>query len=116
MAAEIDWSTAEVEGGLLSVGLTEAVSKEWRERFAAVLARLGREGSGWGAVVARKQGIRVDGVQAGSEEELRHLLESAALQAGADERSGEDAEVTKESAGPDARMREAFRSFAPTER
>jgi hypothetical protein len=115
MAAEIDWSTAEVSEGELSVGLSEDVSKQWRLRFTAVLARLAREGSPWGEILAHKQRIKVAGVQAGSEEELRHLLESAALQAGADEQAGEHTEH-EPADGPDEQMREAFRSFAPGER
>ena len=50
---------------------------------------------------------------AGAEQDLRHLLESAVLQANADLAAPE--ENGNERSGEDAEMTEAFRAFAPAE-
>ena len=104
--SEIDWSSAEVREGTLSVGLTEKPSKEWRERFTAVLDRLGGEG-----VEVKKERLVVSGVAAGAEGDLRHLLESAVLQANADvapdEPEGEGDGASEE----DREMTQVFRTF-----
>ena len=74
-----------------------------------------------------KKSVRVADVSEGSEERLRHFLESVVEQANADHQpdeterddSDEDADENEErddddrdDAGPDAEMSERFRSFA----
>ena len=104
----IDWASAEVSEGTLAVALTDKPSKEWRERVTAVAERLGRDG-----VEVKKERLVVPGVTPGSEAEVRHLLESAVLQADADlgeEDSDEGHGDTRSDA--DREMTEAFRAFA----
>jgi len=121
MAAEpirIDWSSAEVDGGRLTVGLSGEASKAWREQLASVVRQL-EHGDRWGAIEARKARLRVEGVTAGTEDELRFFLESAVLQANADlepedeEDGGEEAEDEDgdERSEPDSAMTDAFRAF-----
>jgi len=106
----IDWASAEVSEGTLAVALTDKPSKEWRERVTAVAERLGRDG-----VEVKKERLVVPGVTPGSEAEVRHLLESAVLQAntdlGEDEDDGDD-EPADERSDADREMTEAFRAFA----
>ncbi len=87
MAAEqrqIEWGTAEIDDGTLTVQLAGASSKSWKARFENVLALLDTPHSGWGEVSLTKKAIKVSGVQQGNEAELRHFLESAVLQANTD--------------------------------
>lgn len=73
----------------------------------------------------KKQTVRVSEVVPGSEEKLRHHLESVVEQANADHagpESGGDAEdgadersEQPDADGPDAQMAERFRSFAEPE-
>jgi hypothetical protein len=70
-----------------------------------VIERLHRGASAWGEIKVTKSKLRVAGVAAGTESDLRHFLESAVLQAGAnlaDEDRSED----------DQRMTDAFRAFS----
>lgn len=122
---EIDWASAEVDGdGRLRVGLTGDVDKQWRTGFGRVANRLGREGRGgaWDAVRFKRGAIEVTGVQDGSEEPLRHFLESVVRQANADAASptaddasddeqnlqGEEKDVAQE-------LTERFRRFGAPE-
>ncbi len=104
MAAEqrqIEWGTAEIDDGTLTVQLAGASSKSWKARFENVLALLDTPHSGWGEVSLTKKAIKVSGVQQGSEAELRHFLESAVLQANTD-------------TAPDAPHRTTRRTRSPT--
>ena len=110
MARAIDWGSAEVHDGELTVRLSEDAPKRWRDRFEAVLARLG----GGEGVKAGKAKLTVAGVAPGREEDVRHLLDSAVLQANADLGEG-DAEASSEPDEADERdrsMTRAFRAFA----
>jgi hypothetical protein len=103
--SEIDWSSAEVRDGTLSVGLTEKPSKEWRERFTGVLERLGHDGA-----EIKKEQLVVSAVAPGTEGDVRHMLESAVMQANADLAPDEP----DDDDGPseqDREMTEAFRAF-----
>jgi hypothetical protein len=110
----IDWGQATVEHGQLSAPLAGEPTKEWAERVASVIERLRSGGSGWGAIKVTRKKIAVADVTAGAEQDLRHLLESAVLQANADlaapEENGED-----ERSDEDQQMTDAFREFAPPE-
>src|SRR5262245_28756666 len=84
MHAAIDWSTASVQDGDLTVELAGETSKAWAERLGDVIERLDRPGRGWQAVKVTRKRVKVAAVAAGSEEDLRHLLDSAAQQVNAD--------------------------------
>jgi hypothetical protein len=97
----------------------------WKDSFEAV-ARLLASSADWGEVTLKKKSVAVADVSEGSEERLRHFLESVVEQANADHQpddaerddSDEDADEDEErdddsdDAGPDAEMSERFRSFA----
>jgi hypothetical protein len=114
----IDWGSAGIEEARLTVELTGASSKAWKQRFLSVLALLETPHSRWGAVQLNKSGIRVAEVQQGTETELRHFLESIVLQVNSElpqpEDTEEDTEKTHvdEEARVDRRMAAAFRAFA----
>ena len=110
----IDWDSATVEDGALTVALTGQSSKDWRARFASILTLLGTPHGAWGEVTLAKNRIEVADVRQGSESDLRHFLESVVVQANADTRAdGETSgdEPTEED-GVDAQMTRAFRAFA----
>jgi hypothetical protein len=114
---QIDWSSATVDEGRLTVALAGAPSSDWAKRVEAVLDRLHSGGSGWGTIKVTNKKLTVDGVTKGCESDLRHLLESAVLQANADlapddDDKGEDGERSPE----DEQMTDAFRAFAPAEK
>ena len=113
------WETAEVDGARLTVALGGTVDKAWRRSFDATVTLLGERE--WGEVALRKQTVRVGDVRPGSEETLRHFLESVVLQANAsrgvdqdDAGDGLDPERA-EGDDPGAQMTERFRSFAREE-
>src|SRR6201987_1951324 len=76
----INWGSAEIENATLSVELTGASSKAWKQRFESVLTLLDTPHRRWGEIHVNKKGIRVADVQPGTEPELRHFLESIVLQ------------------------------------
>jgi hypothetical protein len=112
---EIDWSTAEVQDGTLSVELSDDVPEEWSERIPQVVGRLGVRGAGEVELDGRT--ITVAEVQAGAESEIRQALEGAVLQAAADhpppepEKGDEDGDSDGHS-DVDQQMTETFRGFA----
>jgi hypothetical protein len=111
----IDWGSATVGDGRLTVALAGKPSSEWRARVQRVLERLHSSGSGWGAIRVGKKKVTVEDVSAGSEGDLRHLLESAVLQANADladTDAGGEGGAGDERSAADQRMTDAFRSFA----
>ena len=56
--ASIDWASAEVEGGDLTVALTGEPNAEWAKRVQAIVERLERSGSAWGTVKVTKTARR----------------------------------------------------------
>lgn len=110
----IDWAEAAVDGGQLTAPLAGEPTKEWADRVARMIERLHSGGSDWGAIKVTKKTVTVADVTAGAEGDVRHLLESAVMQANADlaapDDNGED-----ERSDEDAEMTEAFRAFAPAE-
>jgi hypothetical protein len=108
-AVVIEWGSASVSDARLSVELSAPRPKGWSDRFEAVVAQLATRGQRWGEVSLGKRRLHVEDVTAGAEEDLRHFLESAVLQANAavGAEPGEDKET-----GPDADMAARFRSFA----
>jgi hypothetical protein len=111
----IDWASATVDDGQLAVALDGKASQEWTDRVEGVLDRL-HTGGGWGAIKVGKKKLTVDDVTDGSESDLRHLLESAVLQANADlAEPPEDGSGDGERSDEDERMTDAFRAFAPAQ-
>jgi hypothetical protein len=108
----IDWSSAEVEDGRLTVAVGGRHSSGWTERLEEVLERLGRGGNRWGEIEAGKKKLRVDAVERGAEADLRHFLESAVLQANADAPPKEAKKSGGERSEADQEMTDVFRSFA----
>src|SRR5581483_12195507 len=104
--AELNWSTAKVQDGKLKVELDGGVDKDWKQSFKTTVRLLG--GGEWGEVELKKNAIRVTDVTAGSEEKLRHYLESVVEQANAsqaepeEEADGRDEDTGGD--GPDAEM------------
>jgi hypothetical protein len=115
----IDWGSAESEDVTLTVELTGASSKAWKQRFESVLALLDTPHSRWGEVHLTRKAIQIAHVQPGTETELRHFLESIVLQVNSElpqpEESEQDAEKESEvdeAAKADRQMTAAFRAFA----
>ncbi len=81
---EIDWTSARIDGGALTVELSGGASKAWKSHFETVLALLDSSQGRWGEVRLGKGTIEVAGVEQGSESDLRHFLESIVLQANTD--------------------------------
>lgn len=112
---QIEWGSAQIEGGTLTVELAGASSKAWRARFENVLTLLDTAHSSWGEVSLIKKAIKVADVGQGSEADLRHFLESIVLQANSDtepdaplpDDEGEDHEPNT-----DEQIAETFRGFA----
>ena len=113
--ASIDWASAEVRGGDLSVEVAGEPNAEWAERVQAVVERLDRPGSAWGATKVTKAKVTVEGVSAGAEKDLRHLLDGAAQQANADFAPEVQDDAGDGPSEEDSAMTEAFRSFASDE-
>ena len=111
---QIDWDSAAVDDSRLTVAVTGKPSKQWAEAVTRVLDRLQRGSERWGAIKVTKKQLRVDGLQPGSEADLRHLLESAVLQANATLEPDEDDEPDSddERSEADEQMTDAFRAFA----
>lgn len=115
----LDWSTAEVQDGALTVKIAGDPPDGWKDSFTSTAALLG--GRDIGTVQLRKGSARVDRATPGNEERIRHLLESAVQQANAAHDKTEDDEERKDSGersegdgvSVDAEMTERFRSFAP---
>jgi hypothetical protein len=107
----IDWASAAVKDGDLTVGLAGEPSTEWARRVQAVLERLGPAGSSAGAAKVTQTSIEVKAPMAGAEDDLRHLLESAVQQANADFAPAEESDHDEPSEA-DGAMTEAFRAFA----
>ena len=110
--ASIDWASAEVRGGDLSVALAGEVNAEWADRVQAVVERLDRPGSAWGATKVTKAKVTVEAVSPGAEQDLRHLLDGAVQQANADFAPEVQDDAGDGPSEEDSAMTDAFRSFA----
>lgn len=120
----LSWSAAEVKSSKLTVPLEGEIPKGWKKSFEATVKLLGA--GEWGEVQIKRDEVQVSDVEPGSEEKLRHHLESIVTQANADhepEEAGgsEDDEAPdtdeaepgadEQNDGPDAEMTRRFRSF-----
>jgi hypothetical protein len=93
--ATLDWSTAKVRDGVLSVELHGELPKGWDKTFSATATMLGGGGD-WDDVELKKDTVRVTGVNPGVEDKLRHFLESVVQQANADHMPEEEDEEGEE--------------------
>lgn len=59
----IDWLSAEIEDATLTVALTGANFKAWKQRFGSVTVLLDSLHTRWGEVRVTKNSIQVAGVQ-----------------------------------------------------
>ena len=116
----VDWSSASVSGGRLSVTIDGELPSGWKDAFASTVALLDHGNSL--EIKLKKGELRVGGVTPGEEEKVRHLLDSAVQQANADciseeEDTEPDAEEPADESGADAetdddaQMTERFQSF-----
>jgi hypothetical protein len=110
-APYIDWKSATVDGGRLTVPLAGERTSDWTERVEHVLERLDRGSGGWGEIAVGKKKLKVESVRPGSEADLRHLLESAIQEANADLDTSEE-QPADERSEADQEMTDAFRAFA----
>src|ERR1700704_3462648 len=113
----IEWASAQIEDGTLTVELTGKGSKAWRARFENVLALLDTPHTVWDEVRLNKSAVKVAGVRQGTEPELRHFLESVVLQANSDtqpEEPEDDAESDEDGkkSEVDEQMTATFNAFA----
>ena len=109
-ARTIDWQTAEVRDGTLSVDVAGDVDKAWTARLGAILKRLDRGGDEWHEIKVKKRTISVTAVKEGAEGTVRHVLEAAVMEADAElSQESDDAEGADTA---DAAMTQAFREFA----
>jgi hypothetical protein len=104
---QLDWSSAEVSQGKLSVSLDGKPTKEWRARFERTVQLL--DHGTWA-------------VEPGSEEKLRFFLDSVVQEANGEqpdenddeERDGDQVETEPEADDdPDREMTDRFRASAP---
>ena len=117
MSLAIDWSSAEVHGGDVTVELAGKVSKQYRERFEAVRSLLGESSGGWDEVKLVKRTIHVRGLRPGQEHELRHFLDSVVVEVnaelpGRDDEREQASRPSDRTALVDAEMTATLRSFA----
>jgi hypothetical protein len=114
----LDWSTAEVRGGKLTVALDDKPSREWCASFERT-ERILNHGT-WPDVKLKKGTVVVGEIEPGSEENLRFFLESVVQEANAgqapdeeaaEENADEQDEDIESEPEPDEEMTERFRSF-----
>jgi hypothetical protein len=123
MRVRLDWSTANVEHGELTVDLEGEIPSGWKGSFETT-AKLLASNSEWGAVSVSEKGrtVSVSDVTEGVEERLHALLEGAVEQANAnhppsepdadeDDHEDDGEDDAGDDAGPDSDMTERFRSF-----
>jgi hypothetical protein len=119
---QLDWSTAEVSDGTLSVGLTGKPPKKWRETFERTAVLLSSDR--WAVTLNSKKGsVQVAAVDAGDEDRVRQFLEGAVLEANTtlvsedelfDTQPAEDEEDEADDPGrsPDEEQTGRFREYA----
>jgi len=95
-ARDIDWTTATVDNGTLSVELTGDAPRGWQGRFKAVAQLLDQARGHWGAVGIAGSVISVKDVAEGVENDLRFFLEGVVQQVNADLGLESDAEAEAE--------------------
>jgi hypothetical protein len=77
---KLDWSTAEVSDGELTIGLTAKPPKEWRDTFERTAVLLGA--GNWEVTLRPKKGsVEIASVRPGDEERVRQFVEGVVLEA-----------------------------------
>ena len=110
--AALDWGSASVDDGRLSVPVIGDVPAGLTKRVLHVAERLSRPSNAWGAIKATKKQLEVAEVTPGAETDLHHFLESAVMQANADLREDQDEDATDDARSEsDQQMTDAFRSM-----
>jgi hypothetical protein len=121
----LDWGQAEVKDGKLTVSVAGEPPNGWKDTLEKTAALLGS--GDWDTVRMKKQTVTVEGVRPGTEDKLRHFLESVVQQANAThEPEAEDQGSENEDGGAkteepdgagkeDSEMTERFRSFASSQ-
>jgi hypothetical protein len=107
----IDWSTAEVRDGDLTVMFSEPTTAPLRERMKALVNRLQRPGEPWQGIKVKKDRLIVGGIADSGEDDVRHFVESLVQEANAAEADG--APEPEQIDERDRRMTDAFQAFAP---
>jgi len=108
----IEWATAEVRDGVLTVAVAGERPRGWAPRLRAVLALLTPPNRGWADIDVARAHITVADVREGAESDLRHHLDSALLQVSADLSETDGQGANDDESTFDGRMQQAFRSFA----
>jgi len=108
----IDWSTAEVRDGDLTVMFREPITTPARERMKALVKRLQRPGEPWQRIGIKKDRLIVSGVADGGEDDVRHFVESLVQEASSAEADGAPEPEIDER---DRRMTGAFQAFASSD-
>ena len=108
----LDWGQAEVKDGTLTVSIAGEPPDGWKDTFEKTAALLAS--GDWDTVRVKKLRVKVDGVRPGTEEKLRHFLESVAQQANATHapQNDDEGEPAGDERSEDAEMTERFRSFS----
>jgi hypothetical protein len=115
---EIDWQGADVKDGTVELPLTGQASDAWSEGFKGVLALLEQRDGGWGQISLTKKAIKVAQLRPGSEDDLRHFLQSIVVQVNTQLAPEPDAQANERDdpqAARDDQMAEKLRSFAAQE-
>jgi hypothetical protein len=122
---KLDWSTAEVSDGKLTVGLSAKPPKDWRDAFGRTAVLLSA-GSWEVALNAKKASVQIASIRPGDEERVRQFIEGVVLEANTtlvseeaelfegqladDDEQQPDPEASEPS--PDEQLTGRFRGFA----
>jgi hypothetical protein len=112
---EVDWSSAAVQDGILTVEVSGTPNADWSRGLQSVVERLYRPGSGWGSIEVSKATLRVASVSPGCEADLRHFLDAAVLQVNSNFAPREEDDAGDDDgsgSAQDREMTDVFRSFS----
>jgi hypothetical protein len=118
---KLDWSTAEVSDGELTIGLTAKPPKEWRDTFERTAALLGA--GNWEVTLRPKKGsVQIASVRPGEEERVRQFVEGVVLEANRalvseqelyeGQPADDDDELDSDAPSRDEELTGRFRAFA----
>jgi hypothetical protein len=81
---KVDWASAEVIAGTLTLPLTGELSRAWAKHLAELTAVVEHHPSGWGSIEVTRKYVKVDSVRHGAAPDLHRLLEYAVTETNAD--------------------------------
>jgi hypothetical protein len=81
---KIDWASADVRDGILTLPLTGSVTPAWTGRLRELVAAAQPDADGWASVQVTREHLRVGQMRAGAGTGLHELLERLVDQANAD--------------------------------